>query len=86
MAGGFTQLGDAVARDLTERVVAALPGAAVDVVRGSGGHFALTVRSGLFAGRSVVERQRLVYRAIAPLMAGPDAPVHAIDRLETLEA
>jgi len=86
MAGAFTELGDSVTAALVAAVTGALPGAAVEVERGSGGHFALKVRSAAFAGRSLIDKQRLVYRAIAPLMSGPDAPVHAIDRLETLEA
>jgi hypothetical protein len=31
----------------------------------------------------MIESHRLVYAAIAPLMAGDAAPVHAIDRLKT---
>jgi len=47
------------------------------------GHFTIVVASEAFAGRSLVQQQQLVYGAIAPLMAGDAAPVHAIDRLVT---
>ena len=36
-----------------------------------------------FRGKSRVVCQRLVYRAIAPLMQGERAPVHAVDQLTT---
>jgi stress-induced morphogen len=41
------------------------------------------VTSPVFAGKSMLESQRLVYGAIAHLMAGDQAPVHAIDSLKT---
>ncbi|XXX75272.1 BolA family protein [Sorangium sp. So ce134] len=52
-------------------------------VTGGGGHFNLVVTSPVFAGKSMLESQRLVYSAIAHLMAGDQAPVHAIDSLKT---
>jgi acid stress-induced BolA-like protein IbaG/YrbA len=60
----------------------AFEGASIDV-RGSGGHFEIRVTSPLFEGENRLARQRRVYRAIADLMKGDDAPVHAVDRLET---
>ena len=51
--------------------------------RASPGHFEIEVISAAFAGTSMVQQQQLVYGAIADLMAGDDAPVHAIDRLVT---
>ena len=60
----------------------ALPGAVVSV-DGGGGHFTIDVVSQQFEGKSMVAKQRLVYRAIAPLMAGDRAPVHAVDKLTT---
>lgn len=43
---------------------------------GSGeSHFRITVESAAFAGRSRIERQRMVNRALADLLAGP---VHAL--------
>ena len=32
-------------------------------------------------GKGLVDQQRMVYRAITTLMAGDEAPVHAIDQL-----
>ena len=72
---------------ITERVESALreaiPGADV-AVRGMGGHFEIRVVSEAFAGRNRLSRQRMVLGAIAPLMTGAAAPVHAVDRVETL--
>jgi acid stress-induced BolA-like protein IbaG/YrbA len=62
----------------------ALPGAAVEIRGSSPGHFEIRVVSEAFRGESRVGQQRLVLAAIAPLMHGDGAPVHAIDRLETL--
>src|SRR3989440_12033882 len=41
-----------------------------------GGHFRITLVSAAFRGRSQLERHRLVYAAVAPLMNGA---VHALD-------
>lgn len=68
---------------IRDAVAAALPGARIDVT-GEGSHFSLRVESEAFAGQSRLARQRLVLRAVAPLMKGEGAPVHAIDRLETV--
>ena len=65
-------------------VQSALPDASIQVGSSGGGHFTLVVTSSAFQGRSMVESHRLVYAAIAPLMAGPAAPVHAIDTLKTI--
>jgi acid stress-induced BolA-like protein IbaG/YrbA len=59
-----------------------IPGAQV-VVDGGGGHFSVQVVSPVFSGKNMVESQRLVYGAIAHLMKGDGAPVHAIDKLTT---
>ncbi len=71
------------AERIREAVAAALPGARI-LVTGEGDHFSLRVESAAFAGRNRLARQRLVLRAVAPLMKGEGAPVHAIDRLETV--
>ena len=42
----------------------------------SGGHFKVTLVAEAFRGRSALERHRLVYAALAPLMAGR---VHALN-------
>jgi acid stress-induced BolA-like protein IbaG/YrbA len=66
---------------LQAAVLAALPGADV-VVQGNNGHFTLEVVHEAFAGKSPVAQQRLVLSAIKHLMAGDNAPVHAIDSLK----
>ena len=60
-----------------------LPKAEVHVEAGNPGHFQIRVKSEAFSGKSVVQQQQLVYGAIAHLMRGDNAPVHAIDRLQT---
>jgi stress-induced morphogen len=52
-------------------------------VSGGGGHFTIEVTSPAFAGKSMLESQRMVYGAIAHLMKGELAPVHAVDSLTT---
>ena len=52
-------------------------------VNGGGGHFSIEVTAPVFAGMSTLERQRLVYGAIAHLMRGDAPPVHAVDSLKT---
>jgi stress-induced morphogen len=72
-------------RDALEAaVLAAIPGAVVEVASGSPGHYSLVVRSETFRGRSMLENHRTVYAAIASLMTGDAAPVHAVDSLKTI--
>lgn len=74
---------DPVSTSIQAAIVEKIPDAVVEVAPGSGGHYALDVVSSVFAGKSMVESQRLVLSAIAHLMRGDGAPVHAIDRLKT---
>jgi len=62
------------------RIAEVLPEAEI-AVRGGGGHFEIDVVSAAFDGLNTLKRQRLVYSAIKELMAGDDAPVHAVDRM-----
>ncbi|HXZ85926.1 MAG TPA: BolA/IbaG family iron-sulfur metabolism protein [Myxococcota bacterium] len=71
-----------VIEKLRDAIAKALPCDALEV-RGSGGHFEIRVASSAFAGKNTLARQRLVLGAIAHLMKGEGAPVHAIDVLET---
>lgn len=48
---------------------------------GAGGHFTIEVISEAFRGKNIVQKQRMVYKAIWDLMAGDQAPVHAVDQL-----
>jgi acid stress-induced BolA-like protein IbaG/YrbA len=67
---------------LRASILTALPDAQVEAT-GGGGHYTLVVTSTAFAGKGMVDSQRLVYGAIAHLMKGDNAPVHAIDSLRT---
>jgi len=69
---------DAIRSAIEERIAGAEA-----LVAGTGGHFRIEVVSSAFAGKSLLERQRLVYGAIGHLMKGDDAPVHAVDSLNT---
>jgi len=73
----------AVADDLKKSIETTLPGATVEVTPVSPGHFEIRVVSDAFEGKSSVQQQQVVYGAIAHLMKGDAAPVHAIDRLQT---
>ena len=67
---------------IREAIVAAIADADV-LVSGGGGHFSIEVTSAVFAGQTRVDSQQLVYGAIALLMKGDLAPVHAVDTLRT---
>jgi acid stress-induced BolA-like protein IbaG/YrbA len=64
----------------TKAIEDAIPGAQVRVT-GGGGHFEIHVVSDAFEGKRILARQRMVYAAITPLMAGTNAPMHAVDRM-----
>jgi acid stress-induced BolA-like protein IbaG/YrbA len=67
---------------IKEAILAKIPDAKVDAA-GGGGHFSIEVVSPVFAGKSMLESQRLVLGAIKHLMAGDLAPVHAVDSIKT---
>ena len=67
---------------LRDSITAKIADAQVEVT-GGGGHFSLVVVSAEFSGKSMLQSQRLVYGAIAHLMKGEMAPVHAVDSLVT---
>jgi acid stress-induced BolA-like protein IbaG/YrbA len=67
---------------ITASVQQRMPDAAV-TVSGSGGHYRIDVVSTAFAGKTPLERQRLVLSAIKHLINGDRAPVHAVDELTT---
>ncbi len=66
---------------IEQAVSQAIPGAQVRT-RGEGGHFEIQVISQAFEGQGLLQRHRMVLQAIAHLMQGADAPVHAIDRID----
>lgn len=63
-------------------IVAKIPDAKVEVA-GGGGHWRIDVVSTVFAGKSMLENQRLVLGAIKHLINGANPPVHAVDSLTT---
>jgi acid stress-induced BolA-like protein IbaG/YrbA len=79
-------LGQTGSRDVEEALRQAIrqviPEGEIEVGSGGPGHFQIRVVSPVFRGQSRVKQQQLVYGAIAYLMSGANAPVHAIDRLE----
>lgn len=80
----MTSLGSSdIALAIRDAINQSLPGARVQVAPGSPGHFSIAVVAEDFRGKSRVACQRLVYRAIASLMQGDRAPVHAVDQLTT---
>jgi acid stress-induced BolA-like protein IbaG/YrbA len=75
---------EAIAEQIRAAIVETLPTATIDVRPQGPGHFEITVTDSVFDGLSRVKQQQRVYGAITELMAGPNPPVHAIDRLECL--
>jgi acid stress-induced BolA-like protein IbaG/YrbA len=73
-----------VNEQIEDRIIKKVPGAQVTVTNSGGGHFSLSVVTAEFEGKSMLAKHKLVLSAIAPLMSGNNAPVHAIDNLETL--
>ena len=67
---------------IRDGVKAKLPDATVEV-SGGGGHYNIVVVSTAFAGKSMLESQRLVLSAIKHLINGASPPVHAVDSLVT---
>jgi acid stress-induced BolA-like protein IbaG/YrbA len=59
-----------------------LPDAVVQV-SGAGGHYNIDVVSEAFAGKSMLQNQRLVLSSIKHLINGSQPPVHAVDSLKT---
>jgi acid stress-induced BolA-like protein IbaG/YrbA len=82
MSSHPTDFQGSVTDAIREAIVAAIADADV-IVQGGGGHYTIEVTAKIFAGKNRVESQRLVYSAIAHLMRGDMAPVHAVDSLRT---
>jgi acid stress-induced BolA-like protein IbaG/YrbA len=69
-----------ITNQIMSDIKAAIPDAEV-VVDGAGGHFTIEVTSAEFVGKNIIQKQRLVYKAIWDLMKGDSAPVHAVDKM-----
>ena len=83
MSSHPTEFQGSVIDALREAIEQQIPNSRAAVNGGGGGHFSIEVTSPAFAGRSMLERPRLVYGAIAHLMQGDAPPVHAVDSLKT---
>ncbi len=75
-------MSESILDQIRSSVEEAIPGAVVQAT-GGGGHYTLEVISEAFEGKNRVQQQRLVLSAIAHLMKGDAAPVHAVDSLKT---
>lgn len=73
-----------IADRIRAAIAEAMPEATIDVTPQGPGHFEITVTDAVFEGLSRIKQQQRVYGAITELMAGPNPPVHAVDRLECL--
>ncbi len=71
-----------IAERIRTAIAAAMPRATIEIEPKGPGHFEIAVTDATFEGLSRVKQQQLVYAAITELMSGPNAPVHAVDRLE----
>ncbi len=69
--------------EIKQRIASAIPGAGVVVNLASDRHYEISVVSAAFEGLSQVKQHQQVYAAITDLMAGDNASVHAIDRMNT---
>ena len=75
-----------MAADVLTAIRTAVEGAIAECraeVSGGGGHYTIVATSPAFAGKSRLESQRMVLRAIKSLMDGDAAPVHAVDSITT---
>lgn len=77
---------EVIVEQIRAAIASALEGAQISVDPRGPGHFEITVVSDVFDGKSRVQQHQLVYGAITELMSGPNAPVHAIDKLECRSA
>jgi stress-induced morphogen len=68
--------------DIEAKIVAALPDARVELrdLTGTADHWEATIVSAAFDGKSLIERHRMVFAALAEEMKGP---IHALT-LKTL--
>jgi acid stress-induced BolA-like protein IbaG/YrbA len=73
-----------IAGRIRASIAEAMPEATIVIQPQGPGHFEITVTDAGFEGLSRIKQQQRVYGAISELMAGPNPPVHAVDRLECL--
>lgn len=76
-------MSEQIQADIRRALEQAIPDAQEIAVGGGGGHYTISVTAKVFEGKNRVQKQRLVLGAIAHLMKGEGAPVHAVDKVET---
>jgi len=67
---------------IQQAIAGAMPDAQIEVKPQGPGHFEIIVTDASFEGLSRVKQHQRVYAAIASLMSGANAPVHAVDRMD----
>lgn len=82
MSDHSTDFVGSIEEAITTSIKERMPDAVVEV-SGGGGHWRIGVVSTAFAGKSMLEQQRLVLSAIKHLINGASPPVHAVDSLTT---
>lgn len=75
------QVSSDISTEIKQRITTALPGSQVEVNSGSDRHYEISIVSESFEGLTQVKQHQMVYAAINDLMAGNDAPIHAIDKM-----
>lgn len=68
--------------EIKNRIENSIPNTQAEVFSASDRHYSLTVISQCFADLPQVKQHQLVYAAIADLMKGDSAPIHAIDKMD----
>ena len=63
--------------EIEQMILTALPGSRVEVtdMRGTGDHFEITVASGAFAGKPLIEQHKMIFAILKPEM---DGRIHAV--------
>jgi len=70
-----------ISSEIKQRIEQSIENSQAEVLCGGNRHYSLTIISGAFAELSQVKQHQLVYSTIKDLMAGDDAPIHAIDQM-----
>ena len=72
-----------LSEEIQTRISTAIPDAEVIVRLASDRHYEVSVVSASFVDQSQVKQHQRVYATFTDLMTGDNAPVHAIDRMDT---
>lgn len=70
-----------ISSEIKIRIEKSIVNSQAEVTCGGNRHYSLTVMSNSFDGLTQVKQHQLVYATIKDLMAGNDAPIHAIDQM-----